>query len=78
MFFYWWISRLSILLSLPAFFIDIEVFFLLISFIFFHLTIGLKNVINDYLHNKKLKLFLITLIRLYNFEFLRYTLEFLL
>nr|AYR06583.1 succinate:cytochrome c oxidoreductase subunit 4 [Lithothamnion sp.] len=78
MFSQWWLSRLPVLLSLPAFFIDIEIFFFLISFIFLHLTIGLKGIINDYLHNKKSKLFLIILIRLCNFEFLRYVLEFLL
>nr|WDA66151.1 succinate:cytochrome c oxidoreductase subunit 4 [Lithothamnion corallioides] len=78
LFYQWWILRLPVILILPAFFIDIEIFFLLISFVFLHLTIGLKSIVNDYLHNKKSKLFLIILIRLCNFEFLRYILEYLL
>nr|WDA66137.1 succinate:cytochrome c oxidoreductase subunit 4 [Phymatolithon calcareum] len=74
----WWLLRLSVILILPSFFIDLEGLFLLSSFIFLHLTLGLKAIINDYLHDRKSKMLLLTFIKLCSFEFLRYVLEFLL
>jgi len=56
---------------------DIEILFLFSSFLFIHLVLGLKTILNDYLHNKTSKEFLMLLVRLANFEFLRYILEFL-
>lgn len=74
---YWWLVRGPVLLLFPSFFYDIEVLFLLISFLVNHLSIGLKTIFSDYLHNKLSKTFLIILIRLASFEFLRYILELL-
>lgn len=78
MYFYlWWVVRVPVLLILPFLLYDIEILFLLSSFLFVHLLLGLKTILNDYLHNKTSKLFLVLLVRLANFEFLRYILEFL-
>lgn len=76
-FYLWWIVRVPVLLILPFFFYDIEILFLLISFLFVHLLLGLKTVLSDYLHNKSSKILLVLLARLSSFEFLRYILEFL-
>lgn len=77
MIFQWWLLRLPVVLILPTFFLDIEFFLLFISFLFIHINSGFKSIVSDYLHNKKLLLFIIILIRVSNFEFLRYLLEFL-
>lgn len=73
----WWLIRVPVLLVIPFFFYDLEVLFLLSAFLVVHFSLGLSGILNDYLHNKTLKVFLITLIRLLNFEFLRYTLEYM-
>lgn len=62
---------------LPSLFYDLEIIFFIISFLFVHLTIGLKTVLNDYLHSKISKVLLLLLIRLSSLEFLRYILELL-
>ena len=71
----WWLTRFPVLLIIPSFVYDIEILFLVSSFLILHLTFGLKTVINDYLQNKTLQVFLLILIRLLSFEFLRYTFE---
>ncbi len=76
--FYWWVIRISVLLLLPSLFYDIEVIFLVTSFLFIHLTLGLKGILSDYLHDKTSKILIIVLVRLTSFEFLRYILELLL
>lgn len=72
----WWLLRIPVLLFLPSLLYDIEIMFLVSPFLILHFTFGLKTVINDYLQNQTLKIFVLTLIRLLNLEFLRYTLEF--
>lgn len=69
--------RIPVLLFLPSFFYGIEIIFLIVSFLFIHLTLGLKAVLNDYLHDRNSKTLIIVLIRLTSFEFLRYILELL-
>ena len=71
----WWLIRVPVLLLIPSFFYDIEVVFLISSFLVLHLTFGLKTIVNDYLHNKTLKIFLSVLVRLTSLELLRYILE---
>jgi len=63
------------LLFIPSFFYGIEIIFLVTSFFFLHLILGLNAILNDYLHNKTSKTLVITLVRLISFEFLRYILE---
>lgn len=74
----WWVIRIPALLALSFFAYDVEILFLLLSFLFIHFLSGLKTILNDYIHNKTSKIFLFLLVRLTNFEFLRYVLEFLL
>lgn len=75
--YYWWIIRIPVILFLPSLFYDFEIIFLIISYIFLHITFGLKTILHDYIHNDFSKIFLTVLIRICNLEFLRYTLEFL-
>lgn len=75
MIYQWWLIRIPVLMLLPSFFYDLEVIFLINSFLILHLTYGLKTIINDYLQDQTLKLLLIILVRLSSFEFLRYILE---
>ena len=76
MIYQWWLLRTPVLLFLPSFLYDIEIMFLISPFLILHFTFGLKTIASDYLQNQTLKIFLLTLIRLLNLEFLRYTLEF--
>ena len=71
----WWIIRTPVLLLIPSFFYDLEILFMISSFLILHLILGLKTVINDYLQDLTLKIFLLILVRLSSFEFLRYLLE---
>ena len=73
----WWIVRISALLSFPSFFYDIEVIFFIISLLILHITLGLQTTLNDYLHNKRVKILLVVLTRLASLELLRYVLELL-
>ncbi len=75
MLYQWWLIRIPVILTLPSFFYDIEIFFLISSFLILHLIIGLKTIINDYLQSLTLKIFLSVLVRLSSFEFFRYMLE---
>nr|UVF63024.1 succinate:cytochrome c oxidoreductase subunit 4 [Synarthrophyton patena] len=77
LFYKWWFLRFPIILLFSLVFLDNEIVFLLTSFLFLHLTLGLKIILNDYLHNKKILIIFLILIRLCNFECLRYILEFL-
>ena len=73
----WWIIRISALLTVPSFLYDVEILFLVISFLVIHLTMGLKTIFQDYLHDKTSKVLLITLMRVTSLEFLRSILELL-
>nr|AYR06617.1 succinate:cytochrome c oxidoreductase subunit 4 [Renouxia sp.] len=73
----WWFLRLSVLFLIPVFLFDLEIIFLLYSFLFLHMSLGLKTITGDYVHNKKLKYFFLILVRLCNFELIRCILEFL-
>ncbi len=73
--FQWWIIRIPVLLLIPSFFYDFEILFMISSFLILHLILGLKTIINDYLQDLTLKIFLVILVRLLSFEILRYMLE---
>lgn len=75
MIYQWWLNRIPVLLLIPSFSYDIEIMFMISSFLILHLTSGLKTVVNDYLHENSLKIFLLILVRLSSLELLRYTLE---
>nr|YP_008963785.1 succinate:cytochrome c oxidoreductase subunit 4 [Grateloupia angusta]AGO19298.1 succinate:cytochrome c oxidoreductase subunit 4 [Grateloupia angusta] len=74
----WLLLRLAALFTLEGFLIDIEVFVLIMGFLFCHVHLGLKTIISDYIHIKKVKLILVILIRILAIELTRYVLELLL
>nr|AYR06688.1 succinate:cytochrome c oxidoreductase subunit 4 [Rhodogorgon sp.] len=73
----WWLLRLSVLILIPVFLIDLEIIFLFYSFVFLHISLGLRVIINDYVHNEKLKCLFLVLNKLCNLEFIKCILEFL-
>ena len=75
MWYQWWIIRVPVLLLIPSLVYDLEILFLLSSFLTLHLILGFKTIINDYLQDLTLKIFLVVLVRLSSLEFLRYILE---
>nr|YP_009389232.1 succinate:cytochrome c oxidoreductase subunit 4 [Thorea hispida]ARX95976.1 succinate:cytochrome c oxidoreductase subunit 4 [Thorea hispida] len=68
--FSWWLVRISGLLFLPTMFCDIEVFFLLLSLIYFHINSGVYSVFLDYVHNLKLFEIFLLFLRLLSLEFI--------
>ena len=73
-----WIVKIFALGSIPFFFYDIEIIFLICSFLFLHFGSGLKTILKDYFHNLNLLILTTIFLRLLNIEFLRYILEFFL
>jgi len=69
-------SKYIIFIFLLSLLIDIEFLFPIINFIFLHMLIGLKSIIFDYIHKKKLSFFLGTLINLIVIENLMQTFHF--
>nr|YP_010937573.1 succinate dehydrogenase membrane anchor subunit [Grateloupia asiatica]WKW95603.1 succinate dehydrogenase membrane anchor subunit [Grateloupia asiatica] len=73
----WLLLRLAALFTLEGFLIDVEIFVLAMGFLFCHIHLGLKTIISDYIHTKKVKLVLIILTRISAIELTRYALELL-
>lgn len=73
----WLLLRLAALFTLEGFIIDIEIFIFIIGFLFYHMHLGLKTIISDYIHIRKVKLALIILTRISTIELTRYALELL-
>ena len=70
-----WIVKLFAIIAVPFFFYDIEIIFLICSFLFLHLGSGLKIILKDYFHNFNLIILIMIFLRILNIEFLRYILE---
>nr|YP_010164473.1 Sdh4 [Polyopes lancifolius]QRM91068.1 Sdh4 [Polyopes lancifolius] len=73
----WLLLRLAALFTLGAFLVDIEIFVLVTGFLLLHINLGLRTIIGDYIHVKKVKLCLIVLTRISSIELTRYVLELL-
>nr|YP_011017030.1 succinate dehydrogenase subunit 4 [Gracilaria hainanensis]WQB61708.1 succinate dehydrogenase subunit 4 [Gracilaria hainanensis] len=58
--------------------LDVEIVILLIGLIFLHMNLGLRAILTDYVHIKKIKIMLLFLIRISSVELSRYILELLL
>nr|YP_010199626.1 succinate dehydrogenase subunit 4 [Gracilaria cervicornis]UAD89484.1 succinate dehydrogenase subunit 4 [Gracilaria cervicornis] len=58
--------------------IDVEIIVLIIGFVLLHMNLGLKAILTDYLHIKKIKITLLFLIRISSIEISRYLVELLL
>lgn len=74
----WFTFRVPVFLVLFGFLFDIEFTLMILGLFLFHINLGLKVIFNDYIHFKKLKIALVTLIRILIVELLVYTLGFLL
>lgn len=69
------IVKIFILNTIPFFFYDTEIIFLIISFLFLHFGSGLKTILKDYFHNINLIILIILFLRILIIDLLRYTLE---
>nr|YP_009511932.1 succinate dehydrogenase subunit 4 [Gracilariopsis mclachlanii]AXI97859.1 succinate dehydrogenase subunit 4 [Gracilariopsis mclachlanii] len=74
----WFLLRFITFFVLGGIIIDLEILMLLLGFLFFHISLGLITILNDYIHIKKIKIILLILIRISNIEISRYILELLL
>ena len=72
------IAKIFAINAIPFFFYDIEIIFLISSFLFLHFGSGLKIILKDYFHNANLIIIVIFFLRVLEIEFLRYALEFFL
>nr|YP_009502235.1 succinate:cytochrome c oxidoreductase subunit 4 [Porolithon onkodes]ASB29837.1 succinate:cytochrome c oxidoreductase subunit 4 [Porolithon onkodes] len=73
-----WLVKLFGVFAIPFFFYDLEILFFISSFLFLHLSSGLKTILRDYFHDLNLVAIILIFLRLLNLQFLRYTLEFFL
>lgn len=73
----WLILRLVALFVFLGFLIDIEIILLVSGFLFLHINLGLRAIISDYIHVKKIKLISLILVRISLIEITRYILELL-
>nr|YP_010199902.1 succinate dehydrogenase subunit 4 [Gracilariopsis tenuifrons]UAD89962.1 succinate dehydrogenase subunit 4 [Gracilariopsis tenuifrons] len=74
----WLLLRLVTFFILGGILIDLEIFIFLIGFLFLHISLGLKTILNDYIHINKIKIILLVLVRISSIEISRYILELLL
>nr|YP_004062170.1 SdhD [Gracilariophila oryzoides]ADR03186.1 SdhD [Gracilariophila oryzoides]APC24932.1 succinate dehydrogenase subunit 4 [Gracilariophila oryzoides] len=74
----WLLVRLVTFFILGGILIDIEILIFLIGFLFLHISLGLKTILNDYIHINKIKIILLVLVRISSIEISRYILELLL
>ena len=75
--FQWLVLRLVILFVVISFFVDIEILLLISGFLIIHINIGLRTIVYDYIHIKKVKFISSNLIRISLIEIIRYILELL-
>lgn len=73
--FHWLILRITALFIIIGFLSDIEIIILIFGFLFLHISIGLKTIVYDYIHLKKIKFMSLILIRISTIEVTRYILE---
>ena len=73
-----WITKIFAVSAIPFFFYDIEVIFLISSFLFVHFGSGLRTILKDYFHNLNLIVSIVIFLRILSIEYLRYALEFFL
>nr|AHX02556.1 succinate:cytochrome c oxidoreductase subunit 4 [Sebdenia flabellata] len=76
--FSWFFLRLAGILTFVGFLIDIELILSITGFLVLHINLGLKAILNDYIHIKKIKFLVIALIRMSTIEITMYALELLL
>nr|YP_009511907.1 succinate dehydrogenase subunit 4 [Gracilariopsis longissima]AXI97834.1 succinate dehydrogenase subunit 4 [Gracilariopsis longissima]UAD89936.1 succinate dehydrogenase subunit 4 [Gracilariopsis longissima] len=74
----WLLLRLVTFFILGGILIDLEIFVFPIGFLFLHISLGLKTILNDYIHINKIKKILLVLVRISSIEISRYALELLL
>nr|YP_009138175.1 SdhD [Gracilaria vermiculophylla]AHZ58202.1 SdhD [Gracilaria vermiculophylla]AHZ58227.1 SdhD [Gracilaria vermiculophylla] len=74
----WFLLRLVTFFILGGVLLDLEMLIFLIGFLFLHVSLGLKTILNDYIHINKIKIILLILIRISSIEISRYILELLL
>nr|UAD89509.1 succinate dehydrogenase subunit 4 [Gracilaria changii] len=58
--------------------IDVEIVILISGLVALHMSLGLRTIVNDYIHLNKVKIVLLSLIRVSGIEISRYILEILL
>ena len=75
--FQWLILRLSALVIFLGLIIDIEIIFFIFGFVFLHISLGLRTIVSDYIHIKKVKFISSALIRISLIELTRYISELL-
>lgn len=75
---YWLFLRLAGLFVFESILIDIEISILIFGFLSLHMNLGLQTILNDYIHIRKVKIFLLILVRISSIETNKYFLELLL
>nr|YP_011017743.1 succinate dehydrogenase subunit 4 [Heterosiphonia pulchra]WQF69566.1 succinate dehydrogenase subunit 4 [Heterosiphonia pulchra] len=62
--YFWFISQFSSMFIILGLFLDYEFIFLVILFFYVHLISGLKSILFDYIHKKKVNYFIFSLLKI--------------
>nr|YP_009295535.1 succinate:cytochrome c oxidoreductase subunit 4 [Mastocarpus papillatus]AOL58019.1 succinate:cytochrome c oxidoreductase subunit 4 [Mastocarpus papillatus] len=73
--FHWLNLRVAALIVVAGTLFDVEIILLIFGFLVLHVSMGLKAIVYDYIHLKKVKLISLILIRISAIEIIRYALE---
>nr|YP_004062231.1 SdhD [Plocamiocolax pulvinata]ADR03247.1 SdhD [Plocamiocolax pulvinata] len=74
----WFIISAFYIYLVYGFIFDIEIFILIISFVWYHIYISLQTILNDYFHIKFIKIIFLLFLRISIFLIIRYFFEFFL
>nr|YP_008963209.1 succinate:cytochrome c oxidoreductase subunit 4 [Gelidium vagum]AGO19323.1 succinate:cytochrome c oxidoreductase subunit 4 [Gelidium vagum] len=73
--FNWFSLRWGALVIAGSLLVDIEFLILNIGFCFFHISLGFKAIIKDYIHIEKIHLIFLTSVKICYLELIRHSIE---
>nr|WCH57982.1 succinate dehydrogenase subunit 4 [Calliblepharis sp.] len=71
----WLLLRFSVLFMFIGILFDIEIFFIIIGFLFIHINMGIISILYDYVHVIKIKYLILFLIKVSIIEILKNIIE---
>nr|WCH57838.1 succinate dehydrogenase subunit 4 [Hypnea edeniana] len=72
----WLIIRLSSLFTVCGIILDLEIVFFVMGFLLIHINLGVCSILYDYVHIKKIKNFLIVLVKIASLAAIKNIMEF--
>nr|YP_008994221.1 succinate:cytochrome c oxidoreductase subunit 4 [Rhodymenia pseudopalmata]AGO19273.1 succinate:cytochrome c oxidoreductase subunit 4 [Rhodymenia pseudopalmata] len=64
----WFFLRFASFSTFSGFLFDLEIGLASVGFLLFHIILGLRSVLKDYIHTKKVKILSLSLLRIVSIE----------